>query len=109
EEPHNQWAVTLFSPDGRTIAARKFGGRFVWFWAADTGELLGSFRIPEGNPGGAATAGFSPDSKRLAAGSERVVHVVDVATRTGVRVLLGHEAGVNALAFSADGARLLTG
>jgi WD40 repeat protein len=108
EDPY-RWVTLLFSPDGRTIAARKEASRSVWFWAADTGEPLGSFPIPEGTPGWDGVACFSPDSKRLAVGWDRVVHIVDVATRTGVRVLRGHEARVGAMAFSPDSARLLTG
>jgi WD40 repeat protein len=52
---------------------------------------------------------FSPDSKRLALVADRAVQVVDVETRTAVRLLTGHEARVTALAYSPDGTRLLTG
>jgi WD40 repeat protein len=105
----DRWALAEFSPDGRTVAARKFGGRFVWFWSAETGELLGSFPIPAATASWESVGAFSPDSKHFAVASDRFVHVVDVATRAAVLVLRGHEAKVNALAFSPDGARLLTG
>jgi WD40 repeat protein len=107
DDQHNRWVLALFSPDGRTVAARKDGGRSVWFWAADTGGLLGSFELP--GWGWEAVGGFSPDSKWFAVVSDRFVHVIDVATRSGMHVLRGHGAKVNALAFSPDSARLLTG
>lgn len=102
------WAQ--FSPDGRTVAARKFGSRSVWFWATDTGTLLGWFAPPvEWTLAWESIGQFSPDSKWLAVVSDRVVHIIDVASRTGVRILRGHETTVGALAFSADSSRLLTG
>jgi WD40 repeat protein len=106
---NNRWAVAEFSPDGRTVAARKSGGRFVWFWSTGTGELLGSFEIPDGYAGWEAIGGFSPDSTRFATVADRLVHIIDVATRTGTQVLRGHEAKVNSMEFSPDGSRLLTG
>jgi WD40 repeat protein/serine/threonine protein kinase len=106
----NSWAWAQFSPDGRTVAARKYGSRSVWFWAADTGTSLGSFTPPaEWSLEWDSVGQFSPDSKWLAVPANRVVHVIDVASRAGVRVLRGHETRVGALAFSPDGSRLLTG
>jgi WD40 repeat protein len=105
----SQWSSTVFSPDGRSVAARRLGTGTVWFWSPATGDLLGSYPIPDGNRGGETILRFTPDSKRVVVGSDRVVHVVDVATRALERTLRGHDAKVNAVALSKDGSRLLTG
>jgi WD40 repeat protein len=103
------WEEAKFSPDGRTVVGQAATEPELWFWDAATGDILGSFRIPRPAGSWQAPMAFTPDSRRLAVVSDRVVHVVDVATRTGVQVLHGHEARVTALAVSPDGARLLTG
>src|SRR5262249_27349596 len=104
-----RWSQARFSPDGRTIVGIAAGSRDLWFWDAATGGLLGSFRTPEQSPSWHPELAFTPDSKHVAFTVQRVVQVVDVASRTGVRELRGHEAPVIALAFSPDGTRLLTG
>jgi eukaryotic-like serine/threonine-protein kinase len=104
-----RWSQAQFSPDGRTIVGLAAASRDLWFWDAATGSLLGSFRSPDPSPSWHPELAFAPDSKYLAFTVQRVVQVVDVASRTGVRVLRGHEAPVLALTFSPDGSRLLTG
>jgi WD40 repeat protein len=53
---------------------------------------------------------FSPDSKRLAVGSnEEVVRLWDLVSRQEVTTLKGHQGGVIAVAFSPHGRILATG
>ena len=103
-----QWSATAISPDGRVIVAQKSGGRDVWFWDVATGAVLGSYRTGSAS-GWVPVFRFTPDSKRLAVTANRLVVVLDVATRAQVQVLRGHEADVKAVAVSPDGSRLLTG
>jgi WD40 repeat protein len=106
-----EWSATEFSPDGRLIAGQKSGSWDVWFWDAAPGTLLGSFRSPPTANTWSAHQhlAFSPDSKRVAVVADRVVQIVDPATRSAIRELRGHEAPVTGLAFARDGSRLLTG
>ena len=104
-----RWEEALFSPDGRVIVGQGHVEPDVWFWDAATGAVLGSFRVPGQGFLWQSRPTFTADSRRLAVVVDRAVHVVDVATRTEVTVLRGHEARVNAMATSPDGTRLLTG
>jgi WD40 repeat protein len=104
-----QWDAVEFSPDGRVVIGVSYNHADLWFWDPATGKLLGVCRSTDGVPMRNTRLAFAPDSKRLAAIAGRVVHVVDVSTRTMLHVLHGHEANVTALAFSPDGTKLLTG
>jgi WD40 repeat protein len=103
------WSGMAVSPDGRTIAAQRQGGHHVWFWDAATGAVLGSHQIADATSSWVPILRFSPDSKRLAVTADRLVLILDVATRGRTQLLRGHEAEVKAVAFSPDGSRLLTG
>jgi WD40 repeat protein len=105
----SQWSSAVISPDGRTVAARRLGTGTVWFWAPATGDLLGSFAIPDGNRGGETILQFTADSKRVVVVSDRLIHVVEVSTRGLERTLRAHDAKVNAVVLSPDGSRLLSG
>jgi WD40 repeat protein len=104
-----QWNAVEFSPDGRVVVGVSYNHADLWFWDPATGKLLGVCRSTDGVPMWNTRLAFSPDSKRLAVIAGRVVHVVDVSTRTMLHILHGHEANVTALAFSPDGTKLLTG
>jgi WD40 repeat protein len=105
----NRWGEARFSPDGRIVVGQRSADRNLWFWDAATGERLGSYVNPRPAMNWQPELAFSPDSTRLALTAERVVHVVDVATRTGLAELRGHESAVTTVQFSPDGTRLLTG
>jgi WD40 repeat protein len=107
----SHWEAAEFSPDGRVIVGQKSGSWNLWFWDPESGKLLGSFKSPVENEPWSQhqVLSFSPDSKRLAVAVSRFVHIVDVANRTSIRDLRGHEGQVTALTFSPDGARILTG
>jgi WD40 repeat protein len=73
---------------------------------ADTGKEVAALRTVH-----FLAAAFSPDGKRLVAGTEltRAGRVLDVETGNEVAVLRGHGGAIRAVAFSADGKRVLTG
>jgi WD40 repeat protein len=97
-----------FSADGRLIVVASERG--VSFWDVSTGrELPRAFRETDG----IITAALAPNGKTLAIGgnlrrgTERCCVVLwDLATGRELRTLTGHQTPVQALAFSADGARL---
>jgi WD40 repeat protein len=103
-----------FSPDGGILAAAlgKIGGGAVVLWDVQTGAL--NRRLPDSAQGqelAAAidTLAFSPDGKRIAAGTqERAVHVWDTGTGQEVFRMGGHASTVSTVAFSHDGRRLLS-
>jgi WD40 repeat protein len=105
----SRWDAAAFSPDGRTVVAQRGGTRALLFWDAATGQHLGSYQSGTKFAWGSPRLAFAPDSKVVAVISERNVFLVDAATRTELRMLRGHEERITSMAFSPDGARLLTG
>ena len=111
----------IFHPDGeRMITSGQDRSIRVWNWR--TGELLRVIRGPSTASYGEIYAiALSPDGQTLAAGGffaqgfgvddDKVgdVRLIDLATGEILKVLRGHRNGVNTLAFSPDGALLLSG
>jgi RNA polymerase sigma factor (sigma-70 family) len=102
------------SPDGKTLAtpSRPKGGagpEQISLWDAATGKELRRMERPP-DPAYSRLA-FSPDGKTLAAGEwdGGKVHVWDAGTGKEIKTLQGHTGTVTAIAFSADGKRLVTG
>jgi WD40 repeat protein len=95
-----------FSPDNRHLASASRDE--VKVWDAATGDLVYTF------PGSSienvpVTMAFSPDGRRLAAGSvNHTVKVWNVMSGQEVCTLSGHAGPVFSVAFSPDGQRLLS-
>jgi WD40 repeat protein len=97
--------AVAFSPDGAQLASASTD-RTIRFWNLETGREQGS-RI--GGPAFFTKIAFSPDGKRLAAVAAAQIHVFDAAGGAELFALTGHTGAVQDLAFSADGARLVSG
>jgi WD40 repeat protein len=103
-----------FSPDGRLASCS--WDNTIKFWNTTAGQQL--TRIPgqvglladpvEFAPGGDLFAYGQRNTVSLL-GSVRTVTLVDAATGKTRHTLAGHTGGANCLAFSADGARLVSG
>jgi WD40 repeat protein/serine/threonine protein kinase len=107
-------AHASFSPDGSKVAVGFVDARTVTVWDTTTGKPL---RELAGLKRNAASLSYSADGRRLAAASSAAdgdstpqqVIVWDVENGAVVRELTGPEvAGMNRVALSADGRRLLT-
>jgi len=97
----------VFTPDGNGVLFTSADGRAIeWSLAADkeTGSYDG-FRSP---PNAAA---YSPDGTVVAISSpaDGRLHLFDAATRFRVKQIKAHEGAVQAVAFSRDGKRVISG
>jgi hypothetical protein len=108
-------SAMAFSPDGTRLAT--IAHRRARIWSLDTGAAVGELR--EGLAANTRAVAFSPDGARLATGSisssSIIIIIISCIARiwdasTGeLQLQLNHGHGVDALAFSPDGARLATG
>ena len=98
----NDWAG---SPDGRMAAAVDSSG-MVWVWDMSTLKPVATFK---GFLLGSHSVAFSPDCRRLAAGSNRreAVKLWDVVTWQEVLTLSGEGSRFGGLNFSPDGRYLM--
>jgi len=110
----------VFSPDGRRVLTtspedyHKIVGASLW--NAVTGEKTGTL---EGSPGWLTSVAFSPDGSRILAGTcvdlsfdrdqSGMGVVLDTTTGKKLHTLKAHRGGVDCVAFSPDGRRVLTG
>jgi WD40 repeat protein len=106
-----------YSPDGRQALSGGSDGT-VRLWDLDTGQEL---RRIEAHSEEALSVAFSPDGRQAVsggAGSSRTarrdprdyaIRLWDLTTGREVRRFVGHTGTVNAVAFTADGRRLLSG
>jgi dipeptidyl aminopeptidase/acylaminoacyl peptidase len=97
-----------FAPDGRTIVvASADRGEPLQLWDATTGKLV--WKSLAGR-GAVTSVAFSPDARRLAAGSDNnTVIALDAPTGRMLMIAQGHSAAVTTVAVSADGKSLATG
>jgi len=106
-----------FSPDGRRLASGSLDCS-MRLWDVETGACLRTLTEPL--RGGVACVAFSPDGRRLASGTsahlvfappsdDHTIRLWDAETGACLRTLEGHTDGVDAVAFSPDGRRLVSG
>ncbi|KAG2335488.1 WD40 repeat-like protein, partial [Suillus weaverae] len=97
----NIWGV-IFAPDSETFASAS-ADETVCVWKRETGKIvLGPLNV--GNR--AYSVSYSPDGKKLAAGTQK--HIIVWNTKTGEE-LLKIEQGAFKVAFTPDGLRLISG
>ena len=101
-ERHSRSAPDLtFSPSGKTLVLRSYGG--LQFW--DVGLGIKVFDLKHSGP-----FTFSPDGRLLATGERNgYVRLWEVATGQAIAELSGHDGPVLSLLFSPDGRLLATG
>jgi WD40 repeat protein len=107
-----------FSPDSKHIVAgsgeillrsglRDFANSTVRVWDAMTGRETLALK---GYTNAVTSVGFSPDGRRIVAGSsDKTARVWDATTGSEILTLKGHTDDVASVMFSPDGKRLLTG
>ena len=100
--PFGGWALAG-SPDGRWITAGAPDGT-IRVWSAAQLDLVWSVKL-NGPP--IRALAFSPDSLMLASGA-RDIRLWDSATGAGIAVVRAHRGTTDALAFGADGLRLVS-
>ena len=95
-----------FSLDGQTITGMSFG--FIHQWNVETGQELQTIPIPiPRDSRRTSNMGLSADGTMAAMGfMDGNVRLWDMANRTQLRVLNGHTAWIDNVAFSPDGRTL---
>lgn len=120
---HRAWIAQLaFSPDGQKLLSGGcdwgFHRAHDWPRPAGSGPEQSEWRlwdVASGNlhravprEGRLLAVGFSPDGRSIACGVDKEVRLYDRANKSPGKVVATHDAGVTDLAFTPDGAALLT-
>jgi WD40 repeat protein len=121
---HRDWVATLaFSPDGRTIASGSCDWGFHrghdWVRPGGDGPEQSEWRlwdVASGNlqrtvaeSGRMLSITFAPSGKSLACGVDKDVKLYDLSSGTAGRVVTSHDTTITSIAFSPDGAALISG
>ena len=93
-----------FSPDGKILAGAGYEGE-IELWKVEGWEHLGTLTVGAT----AFTIRFPPDSSTLANTGYESVSLWKVDSGEKIATLTGHAGWVNAVAFSPDGRRLISG
>ena len=94
----------MFSPDGKILAGAGYEGK-IELWKVEGWEHLGTLTVGDT----AFTIRFSPDSSTLANTGYASVGLWKVDSGEKIATLTGHTGWVNAVAFSPDSRRLISG
>ena len=110
QQPYNGPVIAVaVAPDGLHGLSASGQGELI-LWDLTTGEPT---RWPVGPNQGEVSQqamAFFPDGRRAAtAGSDRLVHIWDVAQGTELAAWKGHDTTIKSLAISHDGTRIVTG
>jgi WD40 repeat protein/beta-lactamase regulating signal transducer with metallopeptidase domain len=105
-------STVAFSPDGKILASRGGIDGIVRLWDANTAAEIRKFEgISKANPwrfNREYQISFSPDSKNLAVGDIKVIHIYEVASGKEVQKLEGHRSCIGAV-YSPDGKLIASG
>jgi eukaryotic-like serine/threonine-protein kinase len=93
-----------FSPDGDLLATAPWAEPSIRLWNVVTGERIAELPFTPHS----MDVAFSPDGQTLAAAAESSVWLWDVASRSQLAVLRGHEGTIYGIAFSPNGQTLAT-
>jgi len=94
----------VYSRDGRLLLTASWDGS-AKLWNTDSHDVLATFHLPPH----CLDAAFSPDNRVLAVSSEDNAVLYDVASKSCLYTLRGHQNTAARLAFSPDGSLLATG
>lgn len=98
--------LMTFSPDGYYLVGQTIFSTRIGLWDTGSGKTVLDIRDVTCL---IIASTFSPKSERLALGFENgTIRVVDIESKTSTFLLGGHHAGVNCIAFSADGKQLVS-
>ncbi|WP_350112499.1 WD40 repeat domain-containing protein [Nitrosomonas sp.] len=107
----------FFTHDGNTLISAS-DDKTVRVWDIASGKTIRILRgqIGPGDEGKIYAAALSPDNRWLAVGgwlkgedNRHIIRLIDLLSGQVVHLLKGHRAVINALAFSADSRRLVSG
>ncbi|MCE7946845.1 MAG: hypothetical protein DYG88_05390 [Chloroflexi bacterium CFX4] len=106
--PLGKWLRSLdWSADGTTLAAMD-DQETIWLWDAQTLKPLRNFGLPSGNDAAVANVTWHRDSQRLLMNTPGMVVIWDSLTAKPLARFAEFMTAANAVAWSADGARIAT-